>query len=500
MDSTQLTYTLLIAIPLLIFLHRRSNPLYSIPAVGFSAPLLSYIGAYNFTRNARGLLKEGYEKHKGSVFRVPMMDRWVVIFCGAKMNDELRKFPDDEMSFLDAAEELVQMKYTIAPEVADHPIHISVIRGPLTRNFGVVLPDVVDEITVAMEELIPIKHDEWVTVPGLSTMRQIVCRASNRVFVGLPFCRNKEYLDIALNFTADVGKGRAIMMATPTILKPLVGRLLPWSRRAVRQFSAMMKAVIEERIKQLEKHGRDWSDKPNNFMTWLVEEAMATGKTVDLVVQALLASNFVAIHTSSTSITHALFHLAANPEHIHPLREEVESFIKTEGWTKIALGKMWKLDSFMRESQRMNGIGCISIIRKVLKDVTLSDGTVIPAGTIVGSAAESTHYDDESYDLPYDFRPYRFSDMRAEESDRIKHQYVSTSPEYIPFGHGKHACPGRFFAANELKTALAYIVMNYDVKFGGDGTRPINRWFGSSVIPDPMAQVMFRKRQQNTTV
>ncbi|KZT08802.1 cytochrome P450 [Laetiporus sulphureus 93-53] len=503
MDSTQLMYTLLIAFPLLIFIHRRSNPLYSIPAVGFSAPLLSYIGAYKFTRNARELLQEGYEKHKGSVFRVPMVDRWLIIFCGAKMNEELRKFPDDEMSFLDAAEEFVQPKYTIGvTEVVDNPIHISVIRGPLTRNLAVLLPGIMDEISVAMEELIPIKDNEWVTVPGLSTMRQVITRTTSRVFVGFPFCRNKEYLDIAFNFTADVRKGRAIMTVTPTILKPLVGRLLPWSRRTIRRFSAMVKPAIEERIKQLEEHGRDWGDKPNNYMTWLVEEAMGAGKTVDsdLVMQALLFSNFAAMHSSSTSITHALFTLAANPEHIHPLREEVESVIKTEGWTRIALDKMWKLDSFMRESQRMNGVACISIIRKALKDVTLSDGTVIPAGTIVGSAADATHYDDESYNIPHDFKPYRFSNMRAKESDRIKHQYVSTSPEYIPFGHGKHACPGRFFVANELKAVLAYIVLNYDVKFGGDGTRPSNHWFGILIVPDPTAEVMFRKRQPNTLV
>jgi len=51
---------------------------------------------------------------------------------------------------------------------------------------------------------------------------------------------------------------------------------------------------------------------------------------------------------------HALYYLAAFPEYIQPLREEVEEIVKSEGWTKTALGKMHKLDSFIKETQRLN--------------------------------------------------------------------------------------------------------------------------------------------------
>ena len=56
------------------------------------------------------------------------------------------------------------------------------------------------------------------------------------------------------------------------------------------------------------------------------------------------------------SITQALYHLASSPEYTAFLREEVESVVREHGWNKIAIGRMWKLDSFMRESQRLNGI------------------------------------------------------------------------------------------------------------------------------------------------
>lgn len=40
------------------------------------------------------------------IFRVAMINRWLVIVSGAQMNEELRKFPDEEMSFVDAVEDV----------------------------------------------------------------------------------------------------------------------------------------------------------------------------------------------------------------------------------------------------------------------------------------------------------------------------------------------------------------------------------------------------------
>ena len=63
--------------------------------------------------------------------------------------------------------------------------------------------------------------------------------------------------------------------------------------------------------------------------------------------------------------TQALFRLAANPQYIEPLREEVEGIVEKYGWSKVAMGKMWKVDSFLKECHRMEGmnIGSCSRIR-----------------------------------------------------------------------------------------------------------------------------------------
>ena len=78
-------------------------------------------------------------------------------------------------------------------------------------------------------------------------------------------------------------------------------------------------------------------------------------------------------------------------------------------------------------------------MRKATKDFTFSDGTFIPKGTTLVVPSRSLHLNNEHYDNAHVFDPFRFSDMRDEEGEGTKHHFVSTSPEYLPFGHGKHA-------------------------------------------------------------
>jgi hypothetical protein len=111
------------------------------------------------------------------------------------------------------------------------------------------------------------------------------------------------------------------------------------------------------------------------------------------------------------AFTHALFDLTVHPEHFLPMREEAERVVQEEGWTKAALNNMVKIDSFLRESQRLNGnglsgcfMGCpilcmlnstVAMTRKVVsKDgFRFSDGTFLPEGAFVSVAARPTHYD-----------------------------------------------------------------------------------------------------------
>ena len=59
--------------------------------------------------------------------------------------------------------------------------------------------------------------------------------------------------------------------------------------------------------------------------------------------------------------------------------------------------------------------------------------------------------------------------------------------------------PGRFFAVNELKCLMGYILLNYDIKWANRdfleaGYAPPNEVIGVATCPDENAVIMFRRR------
>jgi hypothetical protein len=99
-----------------------------------------------------------------------------------------------------------------------------------------------------------------------------------------------------------------------------------------------------------------------------------------------------------------------------------------------------------------------------------------------------------------------------------KHQMVHLDPDFLFFGYGRSGwwvdclssmgdhvtnneimtfSPGRFFAVNEIKAMLAYILLNYDFRLadGAKGTPPPH-WIGGGRSPNAFAKVEFRKRQK----
>ena len=56
------------------------------------------------------------------------------------------------------------------------------------------------------------------------------------------------------------------------------------------------------------------------------------------------------------TVVNLLHRLLSNPEYIEPLRHDVETAVEEEGWTKAGMDKMHKIDSFLRESLRLDDL------------------------------------------------------------------------------------------------------------------------------------------------
>lgn len=121
-------------------------------------------------------------------------------------------------------------------------------------------------------------------------------------------------------------------------------------------------------------------------------------------------------------------------------------------------------------------------MRKVLKPITLSNGQYIPNGCIIEVASHSVMNDPELVEDPKVFDPLRFYKKRRQEelsgagkaTAGATNQLVSVTTGNLMWGHGRHACPGRFFATNELKMIFGRALLNYDIKLedGAEGRYP----------------------------
>ncbi|ESK87975.1 cytochrome p450 [Moniliophthora roreri MCA 2997] len=473
----------------------QSKKLEAIPTVGSSGFISSWITAIKYFRHAQSLVQQGYEKYQGRVFKIPLLEHWQIVVTTPKLLDELRKAPDDVLSFTEANNDNMQMDHTLGAPMYLDPYHIDVVRGSMTRNLGNKFPEVRDEIKASFDELLPATND-WTKVHLNSTIMKVIARTSNRLFVGLPLCRRPDFMDINMKFTVQVVMAARMINLFPEFMRGLVGKLITPLNATIRLATKHLEPIIEERWKMVEEHGHDWPDKPNDFLTWLMEEASSPERrTVHDLVMRVLTINFAAIHTTTMTFSLSLFYLAAYPQYVAELREEVESIINEHGWTKAAMQQMRKLDSFLKEATRHEGLGSVFVVRKALKDFTFSDGTTVPKGSMVGAATWSIHHDGKYYSDPHEFKPFRFSDMREGEGEGVKHQMIAVGTEYMFFGTGRHACPGRFFAVNELKALVSHVLLNYDVKLENEGVVPSSEWYGVISIPNTSVEMFFRKRK-----
>ncbi|KIM22627.1 hypothetical protein M408DRAFT_282067 [Serendipita vermifera MAFF 305830] len=476
----------------------------------------SYGGVFSFSRvlSLVRMVNSGRQEFlrayaEDPMITLPRFDTWVVV-AHSKYIDELNRAPDDVLSFMDSATDLIQMRYTFGHKLADNPYHVKVIINHLTKNLASTFVEVYDETEAAISDYIGPGND-WVTLNTMDFIQDVVARASNRVFIGLPVCRDKAWIDLNINGAMDALKVSLIINLFPPMLRPIVGNLVSSADKRARTAAKIAGKYLEERVTQPE------AERPNDFISWLLAYAPPDEHNAKDIAARIISVNFAAIHTSSMNVTHAIYWLLARPQYIEPLREEIVEVTEKHGWTKEAIGTMPKLDSFMKECMRVCPPGSDVMSRKALKPYTFSNGVHIPKGHVVAAHLYATHFDEENYENPNTFDGFRFVEKKEEGEDgekaaptKSKKTMYTTSRTYLSFGHGKHACPGRFFASMEVKLILAHLLYEYEMKWpkevyegpnahgiaGGEegGYRPPDLWIAGNLSPNRDAKIMVRRR------
>jgi cytochrome P450 len=367
--------------------------------------------------------------------------------------------------------------------------------------------------------------------------------------------RNDEYLENAAAFAQDIAISSFFLRLIPNFLKPFLAWIcvIP-NRRHFGKCAKHLFPFLSQRLKDIDAGKEVPSDFTTWYIEGLAEQGGLLEKNPEKIALRLMTVNFAAIHTSTFTATNILFDLFSMPPEkgfVDGIRDEVKTLLEENGgkWDKNMLAKMIKTDSAVRESLRISTFMAHGMDRLVVdpKGVTMDDSLHLPQGTRLGTSVWAIHHDDGVYPKARSYDAFRFSRAREEaltlskeissedappakrevlgnggsqanripqinrtakpqtlESENEKRDLdkllesknlstVTTSDTFLSFGHGRHACPGRFFAATEMKLLLAYIVMNYDIK--SMETRPPNEFMGGNVLPPMKANIRVRRRK-----
>ncbi|KAF7369587.1 Cytochrome p450 [Mycena venus] len=475
-------------------LHHVYFTLREFPTVGPSGFFGSYWAIKIWLSEPDTLLNEGYQKYPNALFKIYTQDGWTLFTSGEARLAEMRAAPDRDLSFVEHINEAFQLEVTMGPGVARDMFgrNAANVMNTVTRNLPLYFEDVRDEVNQACRDNFQVGED-WVSIPVLPATARIVSRGANRILV-YPIGRNIEFTDLMVAFTREATVVGILLRTLPEFIRPTIAKLINRTESYYKSARPHLESMLAHRLEQEEKFGKDWDGKPNDYISWLLATNCQATTVRDLVFR-VLGVNLPAIQTTSNSLGHSVFDLAQNPEYVEILREEIETVVAQDGWSRESLQKMVKLDSFAKESQRLWGIAPASSGRRAMKPFTFSNGQTVPAGQDIMVTTQAIHLDEGNYPGAREFRPFRWAELRSQDEKSVVYDFVTPSKTFAAFGvPSRHTCPGRFFASMLIKQALAYLVLNYDMRLEGTD-RPKNLMLGSVMGPHPTAPVLFRKRQ-----
>ncbi|KAG4437762.1 hypothetical protein IFR05_006747 [Cadophora sp. M221] len=473
----------------------------------------------------REVLVQGTAKYPNSPFIIQSHRPLVIL--PISVIDEVRNLPENKASFMQDVQ--ISMAYKQTDIGGQGPEVNQAVKIDLTRHIASTLNDLQEEIQYGFDKEFGPCQD-WTPISVYGKMARIVALLSGRVFVGRPLSREEEWIQATVMFTFYSIQAKDAINAYPSYLRSIVAPFVPELRNLKkfrRRGAELLAPILEQQLakEHNEKiHRDDNGDEQGTMISWILKHTPKNRRSDALVLgNNQMGLSMAAIHTTSMATTAAIYDLATYPEYIQPLRDEIQQAIDDDGQDidgdgivglkKASMPKLWKLDSFLKESQRFTPPQLLSGNRLATSDITLSTGHTLPKGTRFGFAAWAIH---QSATTP-SFNPaqnpsskpvgqfdgLRYYNLRKIPGNENKHQFVATSPDSLNFGHGNHACPGRFFASNEIKVVLIELLQNWEFRFKGDleakggvERRPENMYLDITCAPNMQAELEFRRRKR----
>ncbi|KUJ21322.1 trichothecene C-8 hydroxylase [Mollisia scopiformis] len=450
-----------------------------------------------FTTSAASILAKGVEMAKGKPFRLNEKSRPRLVIP-PKYMDEIKN--DKRLDFHDfVAKEFFSTYPGFDGFSADQTIFQDAVRTQLTQALALTIQPIAAETPNTLN-LVYGSAPDWQEIVLTPALLKSISRLSALIFLGESFMNNPDWQRISVMYTVDVFMAAKALNNWPAPLRPIVHWFLPECRK-IREEVKVAKDLIQPEVDKRRKELAENEGKPRRKVLDSVDWFTASAKGREFgYANAELSLAMAAIHTTSNTLGFAMFDLVENPEYFDLLREEIKRVWEEDGrWEKNTLYKLKLMDSVLKESMRLHPHSLLKMPRQAKEEISLSDGITIPKSAFI-SMGPVLMKDPTIFPNVDKFDGHRFLNLRNAPGNENKHQFVTTSPECNVFGHGQHACPGRFFASNEIKLLLAHMVMYYDWKLPDGQTSVQHTKNGVGESPNSRQKILFKSRKPELDV
>lgn len=296
-------------------------------------------------------------------------------------------------------------------------------------------------------------------------------------------------------------------------MHPFISPLLPsyWAgRKHLKAAKSLLGPKFEDLIRK--NDAGTWSpgnkEEDFNVISWLVDAAKGRDRDPDTLAHIEVLLALASVHTTLLRMVNALYDITANPEYIEQLRAEIQGVWNTTGWegSLSTYNKLHKLDSVLRESQRISPPTVLGLKRLFKKPHTFASGLHIPKGTYVALPTLAIENDPEHTTDPEAFDGLRSYRRLVEENPENLvskqgselHQFSSIEKTVLSFGYGKLACPGRHFASLVIKMVFVKLLTEYDFKFPDGAGRPQNYMVHEFLFPWPWDKILAKRKENGS--
>ncbi|KDN34255.1 hypothetical protein RSAG8_12664, partial [Rhizoctonia solani AG-8 WAC10335] len=481
--------------------------------------VLPYIGsAIEYGKDPIGFLSSGRRKY-GDVFTFVLLGRRVTVALGPKGSNFVL---GGKLSQVSAEEAYTHLTTPVFGKgvIFDVPNHVFMEQkkfiksGLTTENLRAYVNMISEETTTFLNKDLAdtCRGKEWGRFHVLDTLAGLTILTASRTLQGrevrssLDKTFSQVYKDLDGGFTP-----LNLMFAN----LPLPSY---WRRdRAQRKMSDFYVDIIRNRQ---EEH----RDSEHDMISALASREYKDGSPLGdrEIAHLMIALLMAGQHTSSSTGSWALLHLADRPDVVKQLLAEQEEVLGNEDGnlrplTFEGLQKLPVLNSVIRETLRIHP-PIHSIMRKCIDDIVVpatlaspsSDSTyIVPKGHFLLASPAHSQVDPDVWFSASEWDHSRWLDPNGvaaqaeslylgDQGEKVDYGWgvvsKGTESPYQPFGAGRHRCIGEKFAYVQLGTILSTVVRT--IEMGLDSGVPAHNYHTMIVQPKEPCMIQFRFRDR----